>query len=105
MKNAHTRGMSGGEVSARIVCAAIRNVESGLVLAGARHFDTVMVCVVRYLKEREHLFDWEQGFIDQFGNFLTRQEAWTVAEAAGQIDIERNGGEHSRGTLYSEGLY
>lgn len=45
---------------------------------------------------------WEQGFIDQRGNFLGRQEAWQVAQAAGQI-IRRVGGDtEAGGTLYSE---
>jgi hypothetical protein len=44
----------------------------------------------------------EQGFIDQYGRFLTREEAYVIAEKAGQI---KYGPEHSRGTLYSEDLY
>jgi hypothetical protein len=45
---------------------------------------------------------WEQGFIDQHGVFMTREEAWIVAEAACQI-IRRVGGDGAR--LYSENLY
>lgn len=44
----------------------------------------------------------EQGFIDQFGEFMTRKEAWTVAEAAGQIKYPKD---YCKGTLYSEDLY
>jgi len=43
----------------------------------------------------------EEGFVDMDGNFLTREEAWDVADAAGQI--RRVTG--SKGTLYSEDLY
>ena len=45
----------------------------------------------------------EQGFIDNFGNFLTREEAWLVAKAAGQV-IKVCGGNGS-GKLFSENLY
>ena len=50
-------------------------------------------------------FDCEQGFINQFGEFLTREQAMIDAKASGQpLDMERGcgGDEH---TLYSEGLY
>jgi len=43
-----------------------------------------------------------QGFIDQWCVFMDRQEAWKVAEAAGQIKYGRD---YSKGTLYSEDLY
>lgn len=39
-----------------------------------------------------------QGFTDQYGNFLTREEAYPIAKAAGQIIRE----DHCPGTLYSE---
>jgi hypothetical protein len=44
----------------------------------------------------------EQGFIDQFGVFMTREEAYVVAKAAGQIKY-RCGGDD--GVLFSENLY
>jgi hypothetical protein len=46
--------------------------------------------------------DWEQGFVDQYGNFMTREEAWEIAQAAGQIRRPEGG---APGTLYSEHLY
>lgn len=46
-----------------------------------------------------------QGFVDNEGNFLTREEAWKVAERCGQI-IRRCGGDTANGgTLYSENLW
>jgi len=46
---------------------------------------------------------FEQGFINQFGEFLTREEALDVVKESGQpFDIERNGHAHK---LFSEGLY
>ena len=43
----------------------------------------------------------EQGFINQFGEFLTREEAWVIANANGQIMREST----IQGTLFSECLY
>lgn len=85
-----------------IVCAANRN-KAGLIVAGARHWDSVMRGVV--LKDGARPSEWfeaEQGFIDQAGVFLTREEAWKVAESAGQIKYAPD---HSKGILYSEDLY
>jgi hypothetical protein len=44
----------------------------------------------------------EQGFVDQIGTFMTREEAWIVAENAGQI-LYRVGGDGTK--LFSENLY
>ena len=54
------------------------------------------------VKLRDLPIEHVQGFIDQRGNFLTREEAWIVAEASGQI-IRRVGGDGKK--LYSENLY
>lgn len=43
----------------------------------------------------------EQGFIDQDGKFCSRQKAWKIAEAAGQIRNQS----WTKGTLFSEDLY
>lgn len=43
----------------------------------------------------------EQGFIDQFGDFMDRKEAWNVALEQNQIREEVS----THGTLYSENLY
>ena len=84
----------------RVVCAAIR--KEGRILAGARHFDKVMRAQI---EASEGMGWWklgaEQGFIDQFGDFLTREEAWSVARIENQIIKEVS----SPGTLYSENLY
>jgi hypothetical protein len=44
----------------------------------------------------------QQGFVDKSGTFKTREEAWSIAEAANQI-IRRVGGDN--GKLFSENLY
>lgn len=53
----------------------------------------------------EEDWSWDAGFIDQFGNFHTRTEAWKIAEAAGQIFRRCGGDTVNGGTLYSENLY
>lgn len=86
----------------RVVCAANRDL-CGLVIIGVRHWDVFMHVQggTQPWCPGEH----EQGFIDQFGVFMSRTEAWQVAEAAGQI-IRRVGGDDADGgTLYSENLY
>ena len=88
----------------RVVCAAIRSTKSGKIICGARHYDSIMKSqlevydVVAPINKAEI----EQGFIDQWCNFLTREDALIVALAAGQR-IKRCGGDEHR--LYSENLY
>jgi hypothetical protein len=83
-----------------IVCAACRL--DNIIIAGARHFDKVMRSQMAAMPK----MSWaqaDQGFIDQFGDFLTREEAMKIAQDNKQrIDLERNGGDI---VLFSEGLY
>lgn len=87
-----------------VVCAASRRAETDHIVIGARHYDARM----REQMERAGgLVKWrgcEQGFIDQRGAFMTREEAWKVAEAAGQIRRRCGGDTASGGTLFSENL-
>jgi hypothetical protein len=84
----------------RVVCAACRIGD--IVLAGARHFDTIMHSQLQAMRlDRGQIGMAEQGFVDQFGIFLTRQEAYKLAEEKGQINGEPN----IPGTLFSEDLY
>ncbi len=88
----------------RVVCAALRE-QGGEIILGPRHFDTTM----RNQIAHSHIPDiryWgsaDSGFIDQFGRFLNREEAWEIAVAAGQIFRECGPG--GGGSLYSEHLY
>lgn len=84
----------------RIVCAAIRN-QDGNIITGARHYDMLMNQQID-ISTGEWYDNIVTGFIDQRGNFLTRQQAFVVASAQGQI-IRRCGGDED--TLYSENLY
>ncbi len=85
-----------------IVCAANKHKETDLIIPGARHFDKFMVDIMKLLSLRKV---WEQGFIDNRRNFHTREEAWKIAKAAGQIRRRVGGDCANGGTLYSENLY
>jgi len=87
--------------SSYIVCAANRN-SAGLIVCGARHYDSIMHSIINATGGRESWKNCEQGFIDQFGTFLTREEALIIAKNNNQIR-RRCGGDEQR--LYSENLY
>lgn len=93
----------------RVVCAANRYYGT-VIVAGARHCDSVMRTVTPYLIEPYSAANVEQGFINTWGEFLTREEAWMVASYNDQIikivgsqDVDNIG---VYGTeLFSENLY
>lgn len=89
-----------------IVCAALRGDIGGEIVLGVRHHDEHMREELNTERCRFTGDRWEQGFVDKYGNFQTREEAWLIAEAAGQIR-RRVGGDHAfgAGKLYSENLY
>ena len=93
----------------RVVCAAMQMLSRGnaptLVLLGARHWDAVMQQSITAHNINPSDYHKEQGFIDQYGVFMTRTEAWQVALAAGQIRYRCGGDTANGGTLYSENLY
>ena len=85
----------------RIVCAALRDGD-GRIVCGPRHFDGTMM---EQIKDRPNKDAWrtsEQGFIDQHGKFLTREEAFVIAASERQILREVGGNGID---LYSENLY
>ena len=84
-----------------VVCAALRiKLIAGeeRTVCGARHYDRSMYGQLAGLTWTET----DQGFIDQFGVFMTREGAYEVAKAAGQIKYRCGGDE---GVLFSENLY
>lgn len=87
----------------RIVSAANRIVSTGLIVPGARHFDIGMNKLFEALGASRLFGDSEQGFIDQWGHFFTREEAFKIATESNQI-IEKTGGKDSK-QLFSEDLY
>ena len=98
-----------------IVCAAIRNKETGVVVCGVRHSNCLNAVEQYGLDDRPSGEVWECGFTNQRGDFLTRSEAWKVADAAGQIrrptgfernyDNQRKPNIGDEGLLFSENLY
>jgi len=81
-----------------VVCAANQHKDiPELLVCGARHFDSVMRLAIKASKYSHHDFH-EQGFIDNFGIYMNREEAAKVAFKAGQIGEKTN-------ILFSEDLY
>lgn len=91
----------------RVVIAAYRFFKSGLeyIAIGPRHGDPTMrlhmdlICNV--LGEKPAHKDVDQGFIDQWGNFMDREEALVIAKKQNQI-LEKQGYDKE---LFSEDLY
>lgn len=83
----------------RIVCAA-NKWDDGTIIIGVRHWDKFMhkQADAYGISSKKH----EQGFIDQYGVFMTREEALELALKNGQR-IRRCGGDSKE--LYSENLY
>lgn len=86
----------------RVVCAALRHKETGRIVAGARHYDDIMRAQIAATEGYKSWLAADQGFIDQFGVYLSREEAHVIATAQEQIR-RRCGGDAKR--LYSENLY
>ena len=82
----------------RIVCAAIKG-KDGTIICGARHFDVIMRA---HANANYRGYGVEQGFIDNFGEFLNRKDAYNIALSTNQILYPLPGRE---GTLFSENLY
>lgn len=96
----------------RIVCAACKHKDGTIVLS-VRHFDSFTHATLDLRKQIDPSENWqacEQGFVDQFGNFLDRCDAWVIACAASQI-FKLVGGQTKEDIgkigikLYSENLY
>lgn len=91
-------------VQLNIACAA--NRYRGIIVAGPRHYSNQMWMTIQALGGIDLLKEfageeYEQGFIDQYNTFHTRQEAWVIAEASGQIKFPDI---CPAGRLYSEHL-
>ena len=93
-----------------IVCAANRfKLKDGgeLVIPGTRHYSKDMALVLDQMRDKvvsEQVYGDDQGFLDQWGNYLTRKEALIVATHAGQINTRRVKSGPAD-TLFSEDLY
>lgn len=88
-----------------VVCAAIRG-KTGGIICGPRHYDSLMHDQIERMPISAariffHRSGNDQGFVDNFGVYMTREEALAVAEAAGQV-IKKHDPKHE---LCSEDLY
>lgn len=105
----------------RVVCAANRHKETGFIVCGVRHFDRIMrgqIFAQNPLNDKTKCqnpeefknliwdYSWnncDQGFLDVYGDYLSREEAAIIAGKAGQIiNLDRCGSEDY---IYSENLY
>ena len=69
----------------RIVCAAML-MKDDTIITGIRHFSPDMRSVMQKIYgDKYHLQVQEQGFVDQFGTFYNRKDAWHIADKNGQI--------------------
>ncbi len=75
------------------------NIVDGHLIIGNRHFCPLMTMQIDLLELDyvKHHIGVDQGFVDQWGIFMSRQEAWDVAKARGQIKEV-----FVEGTLFSE---
>ena len=95
-----------------VVCAAIRYtfklecIFPPTLVCGPRHFDQTMHrSLERFPPETLAAAENAvQGFVDQFGTFMTREEALEIATAAGQLNVRRPKS-HPLTRLFSEDLY
>ena len=87
-----------------VVCAA--NRYGNTIFLGARHFDEVMRMSMEFfdIPKLRAAVGEVQGFIDQWGVFMDRKEAFHVALAAGQVNYRRPKCGPSD-VLFSEDIY
>lgn len=90
----------------RVVCAAIRHRTSGDIILGPRHFDLTMHAQIEnYKLIFEEWNKAEQGFIDTWGTFLTREEALQRAIECEQLGPHNPKKCYPPHKLFSEDLY
>lgn len=91
----------------RIVSAAMK-MPNDIVVLCIRHSDVHFQNIIDVFSKgnettaRNLSWNSEQGFITNKNRFVSRKEAWIIAETAGQIIRNK---EQNVGTLYSEHLY
>jgi hypothetical protein len=102
LKSFNTRLRREKEYDEVIVCSAI--LVGDLIIPSVRHSDPLTHAMVERLGllRSNEVMEAEQGFVTSKYRFVTREEAWIIAEAADQI-VRRVGGDGKR--LYSENLW
>lgn len=97
------------KVARRVVCAANKyetrlQPSESVVFIGVRHFCPVMRQNMFHYREMLKRETEVQGFVDQFGVFMDRNEALLVAKEAGQLNVARIK-TWPEDQLFSEDLY
>ena len=88
----------------RISAAAIKRPSNGMIFTlprPAHHHDIIHHIVTTYPDIKRVGAGYEQGFVTETGRFVGREEALTIANAAGQIK-EKHG---SLDELFSEDVW
>lgn len=98
-----------------VVCAAAHHFERGITICGPRHGDCINLISQLGIDEDPGYDVWELGFVDQDNEFMTRDTAWRLADARGQIrrpcghetdfNSARTPGKGDSAPLFSENLY
>ena len=92
-----------------IICSAV--IFNGHYVCGRRHSDcyaTIKALTGKPLSELKHLLpksNLENGFMTSKGRFVTRKEAWIIAEENKQIAIGYEACTGEDAILISENLY
>lgn len=96
-----------------VVCAAIRNKTTNIIICGPRHGNCLNTANGLGLNVESN--NWDFGFVDQNNEFMNRYVAWECADMAGQIRCPtgferdysnwRKAGVGDKGLLFSENLY
>lgn len=102
--------LEGKGVQRRIVSAANRFTDKDtgevIVIASARHYSPVMSNLIKYMAKKginlSKAHGDDQGFIDQFDDYHTREEALVIAQWANQLPYEKCS---PLDELFSEDLY
>jgi hypothetical protein len=82
----------------QVVCAAIRNKSTGLIICGPRHHHCFNLLHELGLNIEG---TWEQGFVDQWNEFMDRVVALELATACNQVQCKTN----PEDELFSEDIY
>ncbi|MBF84509.1 MAG: hypothetical protein CL489_08550 [Acidobacteria bacterium] len=88
-------------IKRQVVCAA-NKYPCGTIVLGVRHFCPLMRQNIKAHGIKPTQMDMIQGFVDQWGNFMDREEALAVVKANGRF--MRDTGFHSR-ELFTENCY
>lgn len=90
-------------VTRLVACAACR--WGDVMVTSIRHFDINMLNQIRHFSRNTKKYmntkREQQGFVCQFGNWMTREEALVVAKASGQYGRYREPSNHPT-ELFSE---